>query len=60
MSEILVKRGEHKELMKIFKCSHVTVRESLRGNVATKLGVKIRKAAIERGGVELQPTSIKS
>lgn len=54
MNKILVERGEHKMLMKIFNVSHVTVRESLRGNIKTDLGKKIRKAAIERGGIEKQ------
>jgi DNA-binding GntR family transcriptional regulator len=44
--------GEKRKLMKLFEVSHVTVREALRGNVSTELGRKIRKAALERGGIE--------
>lgn len=54
MGKILTELGEKKELMKIFGCSHVTVREALRGNVKTDLGKRIRKAAIERGGTEVK------
>ncbi len=53
MGKILTELGEKKELMKIFGVCHVTVREALRGNNDTKLCRKIRKAAIERGGVEV-------
>jgi len=53
MTIIQTKQGEKKELMKIFGCSHVTVRESLKGKLNSQLSSKIRKAAIERGGVEL-------
>ncbi|MZP67207.1 MAG: hypothetical protein GT597_13795 [Bacteroidales bacterium] len=52
LPEILVRMGEKRKLMKLFEVSHVTVRESLRGNVSTELGRKIRKAALERGGIE--------
>jgi hypothetical protein len=53
MGKILTAHGDKKELMKIFEVSHVTVREALRGNIDTPLCRKIRKAAIERGGVEV-------
>ncbi|MDP3432004.1 MAG: hypothetical protein Q8T04_03430 [Bacteroidota bacterium] len=54
MSKILVMHGEKKELMKIFKVSHVTVRESLNGRSTTQLALRIKKAAVERGGVEIE------
>jgi hypothetical protein len=54
MGKILTDRGDKKALIKIFGCSHVTVREALRGNIQTELAKKIRKAAIERGGVEIK------
>lgn len=54
LAEILTRNGEKKQLMRIFDVCHVTVRESLRGNISTPLALKIRKAAIERGGVELK------
>lgn len=50
--KILVQHGEKKELMRIFDVSHVTVREALSGRLNSKLAIKIRKAAVERGGVE--------
>ncbi len=53
MGTILTAHGDKKELMKIFKVSHVTVREALRGTIESDLSKKIRKAAIERGGVEV-------
>jgi DeoR/GlpR family transcriptional regulator of sugar metabolism len=52
MNRVFVSHGEKKELMKIFGVSHVTVREALNGNLGSKLAAKIRKAAVERGGVE--------
>lgn len=58
MVKILTAVGEKKELMKIFDVSHVTVRRSLNGEIDTELARKIRKAAIERGGVE-QPKNKK-
>jgi DNA-binding FadR family transcriptional regulator len=48
---ILVDHGEKRELMKLFSVSHVTVREALRGSIATRLAQKIRKVAVERGGL---------
>lgn len=58
MAKILVAVGEKKQLMKIFNRSHVTVRRALNGEIDTELARKIRKAAIERGGVE-QPKNKK-
>ncbi|MGE4586874.1 MAG: hypothetical protein AB7D05_05985 [Mangrovibacterium sp.] len=54
MSKVLVPHGEKKELMRIFNVSHVTIREALLGNTKSPLSEKIRKAAVERGGVELK------
>lgn len=53
MVKVIVDHGEKKELIKIFKVSHVTVREALSGKLNTPLAIKIRKAAVERGGVEI-------
>ena len=50
MDKIITKKGQQKELEKIFGCCHVTVRRALNGVLATELGNKIRKAAIEKGG----------
>lgn len=59
MQKIIVEFGIKKRLMDCMKVSHVTIRESLRGNVKTELGIKIRKLAIEMGGVELKSTNNK-
>lgn len=56
MGKILTDLGEKKELAKIFRKSHVTVRRALNGETNTPLAKKIRKAAIERGGVEQTET----
>lgn len=53
MIKVLVLHGEKKELIKIFGVSHVTVREALNGKLNSPLAIKIRKAAVERGGVEI-------
>ena len=52
MGKILTRHGEKAELMKIFNCSLPTVRGALNGSTKSELAVRIRKAAIERGGVE--------
>lgn len=52
MKEILTKRGEVKALRQIFGVSEPTVINALHGRYNTELTQKIRKAAIERGGVE--------
>jgi hypothetical protein len=52
MKKILTKHGERKELEKIFHVSQPTIRKALNGQINTALALKIRKAAIERGGVE--------
>jgi hypothetical protein len=54
MGEILTGFGEKGRLAKIFKTSYVTVRAALRGKTHSELAEKIRKAAIERGGIEKQ------
>lgn len=52
MGKILVASGEKTQLMEIFSTSHVTIRRALNGTTNTPLAIRIRKAAIERGGVE--------
>jgi hypothetical protein len=56
MNEINVPHGTRQKLQKIFSKSHVYVRKALRGECKTddKLALKIRKAALENGGKELQ------
>jgi hypothetical protein len=51
LPQIFVDQGAKVRLMKIMSVSHVTVREALRGNISTPLALRIRKAAIENGGV---------
>jgi hypothetical protein len=53
--KILVENGERKKLKELFGCSYPTVRVALKdGNIKTSLGIRIRKAALERGGIELE------
>lgn len=52
LNPILVDLGEKKALEKLFKVSHPTVRKALNGEIESPTALRIRKAAIERGGVE--------
>lgn len=54
-NRIWVGYGEGKQLKKIFNTSYVTVNKALSGNANTDLQRRIRKAAMERGGMEIQP-----
>jgi hypothetical protein len=51
MERILTKHGERQYLGKLFSVSQPTVRQALEGKSNSKTSLKIRKAAIERGGV---------
>ena len=51
--EVLLRRGERKELRRIFGVSEPTVIHALKFSTASELARKIRKAAIDRGGVEI-------
>ena len=51
MVKVLTQHGERKYLGKLFEVSQLTVRRALDGQTNTPLARKIRKAAIERGGV---------
>jgi hypothetical protein len=53
MKKILVAQGEKNELRKLFNTTYPTVLRALEGKVQTHLSVRIRRAAIERGGVEV-------
>lgn len=53
MKQILVKRGEVKNLRELFGCSEPTVINALHGRRAAEIHIRIRKAALERGGVEV-------
>ncbi len=52
MKEILTKHGERREIAKIFNVSEVTVRNALKGRTKSDLAKRIRKVAIQRGGIE--------
>ncbi len=56
MKRILIPFGEAQRLGSLFHVSQPTIRRALRGKVDTDLSRKIRKAAIERGGVETNQT----
>jgi hypothetical protein len=49
---IVVERGEVNELHKLFKCSRQMVTYSLSFKKNSFLARKIRKAAMERGGID--------
>lgn len=53
MNKILVKWGEKWQLAKLFDVSYPTVRDALSGKRTSKVGVRIRRAALERGGMEI-------
>ncbi len=56
MNEILVKHGKiRSKIAKTFDVSAVTVRSALKGRTQSELALRIRKMAIEHGGVEIQP-----
>lgn len=53
MGEILMKHGERREIAKILNVSEVTVRNALKGRTQSELSERIRKLAIQRGGIEV-------
>lgn len=55
MARVLVEHGEVVKLAKFLGIARKTVREALSGQTNTPLARKIRKLAIDRGGV-VQPT----
>ena len=55
MTRVLVEHGEVVKLAKFLGIARKTVREALSGQTNTPLARKIRKLAIDRGGV-VQPT----
>ena len=52
MREILTRRGEIRELMRIFGVSEPTVINALKFRTNSELAQRIRSAALRRGGVE--------
>lgn len=57
MRQILTRIGEGKQLAKLFGVCEKTVIEALKFRSNTQLAVRIRKAAIERGGKETEYTN---
>ena len=53
MKKILVAEGEKGRLREIFNVTYPTVRNALSGKTVSHLGIRIRRAAIERGGIEV-------
>lgn len=54
MNRILVALGEKLYLRRLFNVSYPTVRKALNGKSSSSLSLKIRNAALERGGVEVE------
>lgn len=50
---IVVARGETEMLRKIFKCSRTIIWQALTFRRDDEIARKIRKAALERGGIEM-------
>lgn len=55
LNKILVDHKEKTEIMKILETTLPTIRKALNGNCGSEISIKIRKVAIERGGVENIP-----
>lgn len=53
MNEIIVPHGVKDKLVKQFKTSYPTVRAALKGKSKSLLCLRIRKAALDNGGVEV-------
>ena len=53
MKRIIVDFGVKRKIMQLLDCTYPTVRTALAGKSDTKLAQKIRKAALENGGMEL-------
>lgn len=54
MKEILTRRGEIRELMRIYKVSEPTVINALRFRTHSELARDIRNTAMKRGGAEIR------
>jgi predicted DNA-binding protein (UPF0251 family) len=55
----MLPKGERKRLAADFKVSRMTLWRALTGQADTQLAKTLRKAAIERGGVEFNPNRCK-
>lgn len=59
MGEILMKRGDRRELARKLGVSHVTIISALKFRTHSNVANQIRKAALEMGGVLLGAKSTK-
>jgi hypothetical protein len=57
MKKIIVENGDRLKLMKIFNTTYPTVRSALNFQTNSELACKIRKAALNRGGVILEKST---
>lgn len=48
-----MKHGDRREIAKMLNVSEVTVRNALKGRTQSELSERIRKLAIQRGGIEV-------
>jgi len=53
MNAIIVGHGVRNKLIKLFNTSYPTVRKALKGESKSLTSLKIRKAALENGGIEV-------
>lgn len=58
MAEIITKQGERVKLAELFGVSEVTIRSALKYRTKSDLAARIRKVAIDRGGVEIETPKI--
>lgn len=58
MGEILMKHGERREIAKILNVSEVTVRNALKGRTQSELSERIRRLAVQRGGMDSTKDSV--
>lgn len=54
MAEIIIKHGEMQQLANLFKVSRRTIYNALKTSRNSDLCKKIRKVALERGGIEIK------
>lgn len=53
MNRILTRHGEINRIAALMRVNRLTVRDALSGKTSSDLAKRIRKAALERGGVEV-------
>ena len=55
LNRIIVAHGERKQLAELFGHGMPFIRKALAGDRETPEALRVRKAAIERGGIEVVP-----